>query len=88
MVSAEYPTMALKLTANSMYGCLGFSNSHFYAQPIAALITAMGRKTLQRTVTIAEKIVGLDVIYGDTDSIMINTRISGGTWNNFRKCTI
>ena len=69
--------LALKLTANSVYGCLGFSHSRIYAQPIAALVTAMGRETLQRTVTIAEETVGLDVIYGDTDSIMINTRISG-----------
>lgn len=67
---------ALKLTANSMYGCLGFSNSRFFAQPIAAMVTAMGRETLQRTVTIAQDSVGLDVIYGDTDSIMINTRLS------------
>lgn len=67
---------ALKLTANSMYGCLGFSNSRFFAQPIAALVTAKGRETLQRTVDIATNTVGLDVIYGDTDSIMINTRIT------------
>lgn len=67
---------ALKLTANSMYGCLGYSHSRFYAQPIAALVTAMGRETLQRTVDIATETVGLDVIYGDTDSIMINTRIT------------
>ena len=66
---------ALKLTANSMYGCLGFSFSRFFAQPIAALVTAMGRETLQRTVDIAQESVGLEVIYGDTDSIMINTRI-------------
>ncbi|GAX18016.1 DNA polymerase alpha subunit A [Fistulifera solaris] len=66
---------ALKLTANSMYGCLGFSNSRFFAQPIAALVTAKGRDTLQRTVDIAQNSVGLDVIYGDTDSIMINTRL-------------
>jgi DNA polymerase alpha subunit A len=59
-----------------MYGCLGFSNSRFYAQPIAALVTAMGRETLQRTVDIAQNTVGLEVIYGDTDSIMINTRIN------------
>jgi DNA polymerase alpha subunit A len=64
------------LTANSMYGCLGFSNSRFYAQPIAALVTSMGRQTLQRTVEITQSTVGLEVIYGDTDSIMINTRIS------------
>ena len=67
---------ALKLTANSMYGCLGFSNSRFFAQPIAALVTSLGRETLQRTVDIAQNSVGLEVIYGDTDSIMINTRIN------------
>lgn len=67
---------AFKLTANSMYGCLGFSFSRFYAQPIAAMITSMGRQTLQRTVDIAQSTVGLEVIYGDTDSIMINTRIN------------
>lgn len=59
-----------------MYGCLGFSNSRFFAQPIAAMVTAMGRETLQRTVDIAQNVVGLEVIYGDTDSIMINTRLS------------
>ena len=40
------------------------------------MITAMGRETLQNTVTIANDSVGLEVIYGDTDSIMINTGIT------------
>ncbi|CAM9805696.1 unnamed protein product [Phaeothamnion confervicola] len=56
-----------------MYGCLGFGGSRFCAKPIAALVTCKGRETLQRTVDIAQLQLGLDVIYGDTDSIMINT---------------
>lgn len=56
-----------------MYGCLGFSSSRFYAQAIAALITRTGRETLLRTKEIAEQKLGFSVIYGDTDSIMINT---------------
>ncbi|KAF4669352.1 DNA-directed DNA polymerase alpha catalytic subunit pol1 [Perkinsus olseni] len=64
---------ALKLTANSMYGCLGFSNSRFYAKPIAALITRTGRETLQATVDIVESHLRFDVVYGDTDSIFVHT---------------
>jgi len=64
---------ALKILANSMYGCLGFTFSRFYAKPIAALVTAQGRDILQRTVALAQDVIGCQVIYGDTDSIMIYT---------------
>ncbi|KAJ2609014.1 DNA-directed DNA polymerase alpha catalytic subunit pol1 [Coemansia sp. RSA 1365] len=64
---------ALKLTANSMYGCLGFTHSRFYAKPLAMLITARGREILQATRDLALA-DGLEVIYGDTDSLMIATR--------------
>ncbi|PSC73303.1 DNA polymerase alpha catalytic subunit [Micractinium conductrix] len=69
----EIRQQAIKLTANSMYGCLGFANSRFYAKPLAELITSQGREILQSTVDLVQGTVGKEVIYGDTDSIMVYT---------------
>jgi DNA polymerase alpha subunit A len=63
---------ALKLTANSLYGCLGFTHSRFYARRLAALVTGKGREILLKTKDLVQA-MNLDVIYGDTDSLMIAT---------------
>ena len=60
-----------KLVANSIYGCLGFSVSRFYSRPLAALITKKGRDSLVAAKDIAIKRGLVNVIYGDTDSIML-----------------
>ncbi|KAM4701883.1 LOW QUALITY PROTEIN: DNA polymerase alpha catalytic subunit [Discoglossus pictus] len=57
---------ALNSTRNRMYGCMyvwmcGFSYRRFYGKPLSALVPHQGREII------------LEVIYGDTDSIMINT---------------
>lgn len=63
---------ALKLLANSVYGCLGFEGNRFHARSLAELVTAQGREVLTSAKNVAEA-QGMEVVYGDTDSIMVST---------------
>lgn len=59
---------ALKIIANATYGYCGWSNARWYKREIAEATTAWGRKLIKDTINFAKKI-GLEIIYGDTDSI-------------------
>jgi DNA polymerase alpha subunit A len=64
---------ALKIIANAVYGYLGYRHSRFHCNNIAALITQQGRMILQKTIEIVEKTGRNTVVYGDTDSVMIDS---------------
>ena len=69
---------ALKLVANSIYGGFGFPSSRFYLRDLAQDIAQRGRAILTRTVDTVGKCGGR-VLYGDTDSVMVDTHTT--TWN-------
>ena len=72
---------ALKILANSMYGALSFAQYNTYSPRCGMSITAIGRWSL----TVASCIIaslGLDVIYGDTDSVMFCLPSSSDLRNN------
>ncbi|AFM98318.1 DNA polymerase type-B alpha subfamily catalytic domain-containing protein [Encephalitozoon hellem ATCC 50504] len=80
----EIRQRALKLTANSIYGCLGFAGSRFCNYTMAAYITNKGRDLLLEAKRIAEGECGMRIIYGDTDSVMVHTGLRG-EMSNYKK---
>lgn len=61
---------ALKVLANATYGYMGWSGARWYFRQGAEAVTALGRATIRRAIEIA-KSLGLEVIYGDTDSLFV-----------------
>lgn len=67
---------ALKVSANSIFGALGVENGRLPLPEGAAAITAMGRICNQMCQNyIKENNIG-KVVYGDTDSIMVDAEIT------------
>jgi DNA polymerase I len=61
---------AVKVITNACYGYAGWAGARWYSKEVAESAAALGRDTITRTIEIANKI-GLNVIYGDTDSIFV-----------------
>ncbi len=68
-VFLEARSYALKTIANAMYGYLGFPRSRWYSIPCAESVTSFGRYYIRKVIDLFGK--KFEVIYGDTDSIMI-----------------
>ncbi len=61
---------AVKVTTNAMYGYAGWIGARWYKKPVAEAASAYGRHTIQTAIDMAKE-EGLQVIYGDTDSIFV-----------------
>lgn len=79
--------LALKISANSVYGFTGATRGVLPLLPISASVTAYGRQMIELTIRVIEerftrayilKEYGIEtahdtyIVYGDTDSVMIN----------------
>ncbi len=61
---------AVKVIMNSLYGVLGWERFRLYDKEMGAAVTATGRAVIEFTEQSANE-RGLEVIYGDTDSVML-----------------
>jgi DNA polymerase I len=73
--SVEYKVLdarqkAVKVITNASYGYAGWTGARWYIKPVAEAATAWGRYTIRNAIKMAEN-VGLEVVYGDTDSIFL-----------------
>jgi DNA polymerase I len=64
---------ALKVMANAFYGYTGYIRARLYTLDIANSITGCGRFLINKTRDVAETIPNCEVLYGDTDSVMVKT---------------
>jgi len=61
---------AVKILTNACYGYAGWAGARWYAKEVAESATALGRDVINKTIAKADSL-GLEVIYGDTDSIFV-----------------
>lgn len=64
--------LALKVSANSVYGFTGALVGKLPCIPIGSSVTAFGREMIELTKNTVEEKMNCVVIYGDTDSVMVN----------------
>ncbi|WXG45442.1 MAG: DNA-directed DNA polymerase I [Candidatus Atabeyarchaeum deiterrae] len=63
-------SQALKVFLNASYGVFGAETFPLYCPPVAESTTAVGRYAIMQTINKA-KDMGVEVIYGDTDSVFL-----------------
>lgn len=68
--------LALKISANSVYGFTGATVGQLPCLEISSSVTAFGRDMIDRTRNrVKELYPGSEVVYGDTDSVMVQFKL-------------
>ncbi len=62
---------SLKVILNASYGVFGSDNFALYCPPVAESTAAIAREAITKTKQYCEQEFGLQVLYGDTDSIFV-----------------
>jgi len=62
---------SLKVLINAGYGVFGSDTFDFYCPPVAESTTAYARDAIKSTKNYVENTLGVDVLYGDTDSVFL-----------------
>ena len=71
----EMQSQVSKIFLNSIYGCIGNTFFPIYDRDLAESITLSGQKIIKDSANYLNRILGdKGVIYGDTDSLFINTK--------------
>uniref|UniRef100_A0A7S0H8G1 DNA polymerase n=1 Tax=Hanusia phi TaxID=3032 RepID=A0A7S0H8G1_9CRYP len=70
--------LALKVSCNSVYGFTGASKGMLPCLPIASSVTAIGQQMIKTTSQTVQENFNATVIYGDTDSVMVNFHCGEG----------
>lgn len=69
--------LALKISANSVYGFTGATVGQLPCLEISSSVTAFGRMMIDKTRHKVEELYpGSKVVYGDTDSVMVMFKLS------------
>ena len=70
--------LALKVSCNSVYGFTGASRGMLPCLAIASSVTSIGQQMIKTTARVVQEEFNATVIYGDTDSVMVNFHCGEG----------
>lgn len=80
----RHAEQAIKIMMNAMFGVLGTPSCRFFDPAIANAITGFGQQTLRWTADAFEA-AGVQVLYGDTDSVFVQLRDDGAPAEALRR---